>query len=161
VTATKPRLHYGYIGILAVEVLRAMRINWSPGIFRIWVVVSIMWCALVALVFANRLNIAWPLADPRAIHVKISDTETWDYPADWDVARIKADLKKRVEGLNQKDREWLAGLSDMRKAECGPNKTHPMMSDINHALNRGQTPFDEECEKSFWVMSGPLVVPTG
>src|SRR5262249_48087369 len=55
----------------------------------------------------------------------------------------------------------LAGVPDMRKAECGPNKTDPVISDAIRALKGEQAPFDEDCERIFWVMSVRRAVPTG
>src|ERR1700730_1613112 len=129
-----------------------MRINWRRGALRLWMVVSDLWSALIAIVLSEQLNIAWPFATPQVVHVKISDTETWDYPAEWGVARIEADLKKRVEELDRKDREWLAGVPEARKAECRAGTTDPVISDINRALKGEQAPFREDCERMFWVM---------
>jgi hypothetical protein len=63
----------------------------------------------------KRKNLAWRSA---IIHVKISNTETWDYPSDWGVARIAADMKKRLADLDRQDREWVASVPDSRKAQC-------------------------------------------
>jgi hypothetical protein len=67
-----------------------MGINWRRGALRLWTVASVMWCALVVIVSSEQLNVAWPFASLQIVHVKFSDTETWDYPAVWGVARIEA-----------------------------------------------------------------------
>jgi hypothetical protein len=94
--------------------------------------------------------------------VKFSDTETWDYPAAWGVARIEADLKRRIDDLNRKDREWLTKIPEARKAQCGPvatGRADSFLSDIDRALKGDLA--DEECNKIFSVMSGQLATLSG
>jgi hypothetical protein len=52
------------------------------------------------------------------VHVKISNTEQWDYPPEWGVQRITADLEKRMAAWDQKERDWAAHLPESRQAEC-------------------------------------------
>jgi hypothetical protein len=59
------------------------------------------------------MNVASPFAAPPMVHVKFSNTETWDYPAEWGVERIEAALKKRVQELDQKERAWLAATRQL------------------------------------------------
>jgi hypothetical protein len=74
----------------------------------------------VAVVVAalKRIDVAWPFVSAPKVHVKISDTETWAYSPEWGVARIEADLKRRLADLDRKDREWAASVSEARKAGC-------------------------------------------
>jgi hypothetical protein len=51
---------------------------------------------------ADTMNVASPFVAPQTVHVKFSDTETWDYPAEWGDERIRADLKRRIEELDRK-----------------------------------------------------------
>jgi hypothetical protein len=139
-----------------------MGINWRRGALRLWTVASVMWCALVVIVSSEQLNVAWPFASLEMVHVKFSDTETWDYPAVWGVARIEADLKRRIDDLNRKDREWLTKIPEARKAQCGPvatGRADSVLSDIDRALKGDLA--DEECNKIFSVTSGQLAVPSG
>jgi len=63
------------------------------------------------------MNVASPFAS-QMVRVKFSNTETWDYPAEWGVERIEANLKRRVQELDRKEQAWLATVSESRKAEC-------------------------------------------
>jgi hypothetical protein len=98
-----------------VRPLSPLTINWRRGMFRFWLVLSVVWCVLTVVVALSGKNLAWRSA---IIHVKISNTETWDYPSDWGVARIAADMKKRLADLDRQDREWVASVPDSRKAQC-------------------------------------------
>jgi hypothetical protein len=95
-----------------------MRINLRRGAFRLWVLASVLWCAGIIFVTADTMNVASPFAAPHMVHVKFSNTETWDYPAEWGVERIGAALKKRVQELDQKEHAWIATVPESRKAEC-------------------------------------------
>lgn len=57
-------------------------------------------------------------ATSETVHIKFSNTETWDYPVAWGVERIEADLKRRLDALDSAEQEWFAGVSEARKAEC-------------------------------------------
>ena len=89
-----------------------------------WVVFSVLWGVLVAVVSFGQMNIAWSL--PGVVHVKMSDSETWDYPAGWGARRIRLDIVKRLdekrqrvdEALSQRHREWAATVPQARKDEC-------------------------------------------
>ena len=98
--------------------LSSLTINWRRGISRFWLVLSVVWGVLSVAVALNGKNIAWRSAIPPKVHVKISNTETWDYPSDWGVARITADVKRRLADLDRQDREWAASVPDSRKAQC-------------------------------------------
>jgi hypothetical protein len=93
-----------------------LTINWRRGMFRVWLVLSVAWCALSVVVALSQKNISWGSATK--IHVKISNTDTWDYPADWGVARITADVERRLADLDRQDQEWAASVSESRKAQC-------------------------------------------
>lgn len=93
-----------------------MRINLGRGALRLWVVASVLWRAVVIFVAANTMNVASPFAS-QMVRVKFSNTETWDYPAEWGVERIEANLKRRVQELDRKEQAWLATVSESRKAE--------------------------------------------
>jgi len=95
-------------------------INWRRGALRLWVIASALWCGAVfsiALLEHKNTN-SFPAAS-LVVHVRISDTETWDYPAEWGVQRIRDDLEKRLAALDEKEHEWAALLPASRKAECG------------------------------------------
>jgi hypothetical protein len=94
-------------------------INWARGLLRLWIIASVAWCLAI---FSLRLSIekvTWLLSQTM-VHVKISNTEQIDYPAEWGVQRIREDLEKRMVAWDQKDRDWAAQLSESRKAECRP-----------------------------------------
>lgn len=93
-------------------------INWRRGALRFWIVLSLLWCGAVMVTALNRIDVAWPFVSVPKVHVKISNTETWDYPPEWGVDRIEADLKRRLADLDRKDREWADSVSEARKAEC-------------------------------------------
>jgi hypothetical protein len=127
-----------------------MRINLTRGALRPWVVASVLWCAGVMFLVADTMNVASPFVAPQTVHVKFSDTETWDYPAEWGDERIRADLKRRIEELDRKERAWLATVSDSRKAEC---RAIP-----------STTPFADQpadCVKMFYASNSTLAVPSG
>lgn len=94
-------------------------VNWRRGTVRLWIIASVLWGAVVLRVSLTNTNITWFSSDsPAIVHVKISDTETWAYPAGWGVQRIAEDLKKRLAAKDEKEREWAAQLPATRKAEC-------------------------------------------
>jgi hypothetical protein len=95
-----------------------MRINFGRGTFRLWVLASALWCTLIILLGVDTRNVASPFAASPMVHVKFSNTETWDYPVEWGVERIGDDLKRRVQELNRKEQAWLATVSESRKAQC-------------------------------------------
>jgi hypothetical protein len=127
-----------------------MKINLRRGVIRLWVVASVLWCAGVIFVAADTMNVASPFAALQTVHVKFSNTDTWDYPADWGVERIEADLKRRVQELDRKEQAWLATVSESRKAEC---RTIP-----------STTPFTDQpadCARMLYAEMGHLAVPSG
>ena len=85
------------------------------------------------------------------IHVKISNTETWDYPSEWEVGRITDDLMRRLSDLDKRDNQWAEDLSSERKAQCD-------------TLAKSNTPLDQEpddCLRLFWIsLGGKRAVPT-
>jgi len=103
--------------------IRTAGINWRRGALRLWVIASVLWCAVVFSVVSVGLttdNVSWfPADSPATIHVRISDSETWDYPANWGVQRIRDDLRKRLAAADEKKyRDWAAQVPAARKAEC-------------------------------------------
>ncbi len=94
-------------------------LNWRRGAFRLWIVVSALWCAGVffAGLLENKDARRFPAGSP-VVHVKISNTVTWDYPAEWGVQRIRDDLQKRLTAEDEKDREWAAQVPASRRDEC-------------------------------------------
>jgi hypothetical protein len=78
--------------------MRTTGINWKRGALRLWIVASALWCAVVfavALVSTTNETSFLPADSPATVHVRISNTETWDYPAEWGVPRIRDDLKRK------------------------------------------------------------------
>jgi hypothetical protein len=72
---------------------------------------------LSVALLANENAREFPVKSP-AVHVRVSNTVTWDYPAEWGVQRIGEDLEKRLGAEDEKDREWAAEVPASRKAEC-------------------------------------------
>lgn len=94
-------------------------INWRRGALRLWVVASVVWCvAVFSEALQENENVSWFHHVSPPVHVKISNTETWDYPAEWGVQRIRDDLKKRLAAEDEKEREWADQVPASRKAEC-------------------------------------------
>jgi hypothetical protein len=99
--------------------IRAAGINWKRGAFRLWSIASALWCAAVFFVVLMTKQVSLSYVDASTtVHVRISNTETWDYPAEWGVQRIRDDLRKRLAAEDEKDREWAAQVPAARKAEC-------------------------------------------
>ena len=94
-------------------------INWRRGAFRLWIIASVLWFGAVFSValLANRNGSGVPAYSP-VVHVKISNTVTWDYPVEWGVQQIRYDLEKRLAAEDEKDREWAAQVPASRKSEC-------------------------------------------
>ena len=136
-------------------------INWKRGVLRLWTLFSMLWCVFVLILLSNRSNIDWSFSADRIVHVKFSNTETWDYPAEWGIPRIEVDLKRRIDELNQQNRDWLATIPAEQKAACGAgtkDRFGSSMRDID-ALKRDVA--KGECDKIFWATAGDLVVPSG
>jgi hypothetical protein len=77
------------------EARRAV-VQWRRGLIRLWLVLSAIWVTLALLFVLPDMHVAWPWVPPAVVHIKISDTQTWDYPAELGVERIKNDLKRRI-----------------------------------------------------------------
>ena len=56
---------------------------------RLWIIATVAWCAVIVVLNWNKMETA---ATSETVHVKFSDTETWDHPVTWGVERIQADL---------------------------------------------------------------------
>jgi len=137
-----------------------MTISWRRGIFRLWLLMSVIWCAAIWIILLQYRNIDWSLSSDRLVHVKFSNTETWDYPPDWGEDRIGADLEKRIETKNREVRDWLATVPEDQRAACSAKPSDRFanaQADIEKALKAGIP--DSECEKIFWATAGTLVVP--
>jgi hypothetical protein len=128
-------------------------INWKRGFFRIWFIATAIWCAGVFLHYfgANTKQISWfSIQEDVTIHVKFSDTETWNYPANWGYDRIRDDIKKRVATSKVAEQKWAAEVPEKRKAEC---------RNISNSMPFKEQP--EDCVKLFFSSFGELVEPTG
>ena len=128
--------------------IRATGLNWRRGGLRLWLICSLLWCSGVLSIELANEKVTWnPWASPVMVHVKISNTDTWDYPAEWGVERIADDLKRRLADEDKKEHEWAAQLPATRKAEC---KAIPP-----------STKFEDEpkdCERLFWDEFGLISV---
>jgi len=100
-----------------------MTINWRRGLLRLWIVAALVWCSVVAI----NANIP-PASD--LVHIKFSNTETWDYPVAWGVDRIEADLKTRIDAKEKAEHAWVAEVPDARKAECKAIPKNTLFSDM-------------------------------
>lgn len=107
--------------------------NWRRGALRLWIIASVLWCAVVFLAALATHNVTW-LPSKATVHVKISDTEQWDYPADWGVQRITQDIEKRMAARNEEERKWAAQLPASRKAECQAIPRNTRFDDYPSAL---------------------------
>jgi hypothetical protein len=123
-----------------------MKINWLRGALRLWIVAAVVWCAVIVILNWNKVEIA---AASETVHIKFSDTETWDYPVAWGVERIEADLKRRIDALNKAEEEWFAGVPEARKAECHAIPPKTLFSDM-----------PEDCVRMVFA-GDKLVVPSG
>jgi hypothetical protein len=131
---------------------RIAGIAWRRGAFRLWIVASVLWSAVVLSLELINTNVTWFASDaPATVHVRFSNTETWDYPVEWGLERIRAVLEKRVADLNKKEQEWVAQLPAARKAAC--NAFPPTTSFADEPA---------DCSRLFWANSGAvLAVPEG
>lgn len=101
-----------------VEDVNAGAINWRRGALRLWVVASVLWCTIIFSMRLSNENVTW-LPSKEMVNIKISDTVTWDYPAEWGVEKIRDDLKKRLVAKDEEEREWAAHVPASLKAQCG------------------------------------------
>jgi hypothetical protein len=125
----------------------------TKGLLRLWVVASVAWVCAISYFVWPSAPVAWHWSVSPMIHVKISDTETLDYPRDWGVLRIRDDLKKKVADENEQDQKWAATVSPERKAFCDA------LSKSNSTLEK----VPEDCAKLFWMDLGLVAaaIPTG
>jgi len=126
-----------------------MRVNWKRGAIRIWIVVSVLWCAAVGYVALEGAAVSSLPPIHTTVHVKISNTETWDYSSEMGVEAIRADLTKRLKEKDAEDRAWAEKLPESRKVECRAIPPH--------------TPFTAQppdCVKLFFVYDDSAV-PSG
>ena len=121
--------------------------KWKSGLFRLWLVSSALWTATVlAIAIQNETG----RAPSTSVHVKFSNTETWDYPVEWGETRIRAALEERIAAKTAEERKWVVEMPEDRKAFCRdfPNKTP-------------SAELPEDCEKLFVATNSELAVPTG
>lgn len=122
--------------------------NWRRGAFRLWLLAAILW-AFGAFYF--QLQGGGPKAAPAEalVYIKISDTETWDYPVAWGVDRIRADMARRLRAEDEADRIWAEQLPETRKTQC---EAQPRDLSFDK--------MDDECVRLFFA-NFIRVVPTG
>lgn len=123
-----------------------MYINWRRGVLRLWLVATVAWCAVIVALNWNRME----FGASELVHIKFSDTETWDYPVAWGVERIEADLERRVDNLNKAEKEWFAGVPEARRAECRAIPSNTLFSDM-----------PKDCVRLFLAHEGTIAVPNG
>ena len=92
--------------------------NYKQGFFRLWVVSSVLWIAVSAGFLATSSTIIWPTYRNSVVHVKFSNTETWDFCCDLGEASITKALKLRLDNYYSKEREWANTLSQEKISEC-------------------------------------------
>jgi hypothetical protein len=99
-------------------------INWRHGAFRLWAVTSGLWCEAAILwpLFNSDKDLMWLPPVTGTAHVKISNTETWDYPAARGEQRIRDDLKKRLADKDEEGREWAARLPAAPRPSATPSR---------------------------------------
>jgi hypothetical protein len=65
-----------------------MPANVRRGIFRIWIVASVFWFLAIAVISLKDVpNVLTP--QHSIVHVRMSDTEMWEYPSEMDVEAIR------------------------------------------------------------------------
>ena len=104
-----------------------MKFNWQRGALRLWMVAAVAWCVVIVILNWNKMEVA---TTSETVHIKFSNTETWDYPVAWGVDRIEADLKRRIEAEDRAEEEWFAALPEARKAECRAIPKSTLFSDM-------------------------------
>ena len=75
-----------------------MKINWQRGALRLWIVATVAWCAVIVVLNWNKTEVA---ATSETVHIKFSDTETWDYPVAWGVRAHRSRLEKEDRRFEQ------------------------------------------------------------
>src|SRR5262249_31570758 len=75
--------------------------DWKRGSFRLWLVASGIWCVGVVVIGSHSMNVAWPFTPSPIVRIPFSNTETWEYPADWGEERIRAAVEERVSAYNR------------------------------------------------------------
>ena len=105
---------------------RIAGINWRRGAVRLWILASVLWCAAVFSVGLINTNVTWlPPESPATVHVRISNTETRDYPAEWGVQRIRDDLQKRLDEEKRELAAQRAAFPVARQIECRAFESKP------------------------------------
>jgi len=119
--------------------------NWKRGLFRLWLLSSVLWMATVLAIAVGRET-----GGSTSVHVMYSNTEAWDYPVEWGEKRIRADLEERIAAKAAEERKWVAEFPEDRKAVC---RDWPKSSP--------STEQPADCEKFFVATNSELAVPTG
>ena len=121
--------------------------QWKRGLFRLWLLSSALWAATASAIAVRNETGRAPVT---SVHVKFSNTETWDYPVEWGEKRIRADLEERIAAKAAEERKWVAELPEDRKAACRDwPKSTPLI------------PLPADCERLFSATNSELAVPTG
>ena len=56
-------------------------LNWRRGAFRLWLIASVLWCVgMFSAALLGNKDVRWSPAEPPVVHVRLSNTVTWDYP---------------------------------------------------------------------------------
>jgi hypothetical protein len=131
------------------SVTKGREFRWRQGLLRCWVLASVLWAVAVTVMMTGNMNVAWiPMSD-QTVHIRISDAETWDYPASWGETRIREDFKGRFAEKTAGARAWLAQVPAARKVACEQKNWKNWID-------------DPECEKIFWLSASVAqAVPSG
>jgi hypothetical protein len=125
-----------------------MRANWKRGAFRTWVLVSACWAIATLFLMSSDLLAVFP--SHHIVYVKMSNTQTLQYPNELGVDGITKDLKKRIDAANVEDKRWAADMAAPRKAQC--------------AALPPSTPLDklpDDCLKLLMATTSDIAVPVG
>ena len=93
--------------------------DWRRGLLRLWVVLSAIWILLIGGREALTKHMMWkPFGSAPPVQVRISDTETWEYPTDMGEKRIRDNLAARLWAKFDETRERVMRMSAERRAFC-------------------------------------------
>jgi hypothetical protein len=120
---------------------------------------SILWCAAVLIFALWYMNIDWTFSADHMVHVKFSNTETWDYPKELGLERIRDAIKAQIDRKNQERLARIASLPEDKKAcVAGNSRFDSTLAAVNQALQNNI--LKDECQKIFWDTAGEYAVPT-
>jgi len=89
--------------------------NWRQGLFRVWILASILWVVVVTYQKLRTIDVSMPWTEPHMVHAG-----NGTYPSDWGISRIRLAVQKNLDAQNARAFKENGCPSPERAAFCNP-----------------------------------------